>query len=133
MYGRKCRKPFDSGWAAMRMSGSWLAGNTITGRTRSAAGTTLQDPVRGVMNAAGLDGSNHGSALPGYPDASWQPVTLPDSWSARGVPPGIGWYRTSFSLNLPRSSYVPVDVQVGGPAPARTAPTTARSSTSTAG
>jgi beta-galactosidase GanA len=80
-------------------------------------GTTLQDPVRGVMNPAGLYGSDNGWDLPGYPDQDWQSVTLPDSWSARGVPPGIGWYRTSFSLNLPARSYVPVDVQIGGPGP----------------
>jgi len=80
-------------------------------------GTTLQDPVRGVMNAAGLYGSDNGWDLPGYPDQDWQDVTLPDSWSARGVPPGIGWYRTSFSLNLRNPSYVPIDVQIGGPGP----------------
>ena len=83
----------------------------------SPGGTTLQDPVRGMMNAAGLYGSDNGWDLPGYPDQGWQPVTLPDSWASRGVPPGIGWYRTSFSLNLPRGSYVPVDVQIGGPGP----------------
>jgi beta-galactosidase GanA len=80
-------------------------------------GTTLQDPVRGVMNAAGLYGSDNGWDLPGYPDQDWQDVTLPDSWPARGVPPGIGWYRTSFSLNLRKPSYVPIDVQIGGPGP----------------
>jgi beta-galactosidase GanA len=80
-------------------------------------GTTLQDPVRGVMNPAGLYGSDNGWDLPGYPDQDWQDVTLPDSWSARGVPPGIGWYRTTFSLGLPNHSYVPIDVQIGGPGP----------------
>ena len=80
-------------------------------------GTTLQDPVRGVMNAAGLEGSDNGWDLPGYPDGDWQDVTLPDSWSARGVPPGIGWYRTNFELSLPSHGYVPVDVQIGGPGP----------------
>ena len=80
-------------------------------------GTTLQDPVRGIMNPAGLYGSNHGWDLPGYPARGWQPVSLPDHWAARGVPPGIGWYRTSFSLHLPRGSYVPVDLQIGGPGP----------------
>jgi beta-galactosidase GanA len=83
----------------------------------SPGGIALQDPVRGIMNAAGLFGADNGWDLPGYPDRGWQPVTLPDSWSARGVPPGIGWYRTSFSLNLPRQGYVPVDVQIGGPGP----------------
>jgi len=80
-------------------------------------GTTLQDPVRGVMNPAGLYGADNGWDLPGYPDQDWQDVRLPDSWSSRGVPPGIGWYRTSFSLSLPPRSYVPVDVQIGGPGP----------------
>ncbi|HUN31662.1 MAG TPA: beta-galactosidase [Trebonia sp.] len=83
----------------------------------SPGGSTLQDPVRGIMNSAGLFGSDNGWDLPGYPDASWQNVTLPDNWSARGVPAGIGWYRTTFSLHLPASSYVPIDVQVGGPGP----------------
>jgi beta-galactosidase GanA len=80
-------------------------------------GTTLQDPVRGVMNAAGLFGADNGWSLPGYPDQDWQNVTLPDSWRLRGVPPGIGWYRAGFSLHLPGHSYAPVDVQVGGPGP----------------
>jgi len=83
----------------------------------SPGGTSLPDPVRGIMNPAGLYGSNHGWDLPGYPDGDWQPVTLPDSWSSRGIPPGIGWYRTSFSLDVPRDGYVPVDVQIGGPGP----------------
>ena len=80
-------------------------------------GSTLQDPVRGIMNATGLFGTDNGWDLPGFPDGTWQQVTLPDSWSARGVPPGIGWYRTSFSLNLPAHGYVPIDVQIGGPGP----------------
>ena len=80
-------------------------------------GTTLQDPVRGVMNAAGLAGSDNGWDLSGYPDQDWQNVTLPDNWAGRGVPPGIGWYRTNFELNLPSRGYVPIDVQIGGPGP----------------
>ncbi|HWG11856.1 MAG TPA: beta-galactosidase [Streptosporangiaceae bacterium] len=80
-------------------------------------GTTLQDPVRGIMNATGLYGTDHGWDLPGYPAQGWQSVSLPDSWSARGVPAGVGWYRTSFSLGLPPKSYVPIDVQIGGAAP----------------
>lgn len=80
-------------------------------------GTSRPDPVRGIMNAAGLYGSNHGWNLPGYPDQSWHAVTLPDHWSARGVHAGIGWYRTSFSLHLPKDGYVPVDLQIGGAGP----------------
>ncbi|HEY3957924.1 MAG TPA: beta-galactosidase [Streptosporangiaceae bacterium] len=80
-------------------------------------GTTPQDPVRGPLNPAGLYGTNNGWDLTGYPDSDWQPVSLPDSWAARGVPPGIGWYRTSFGLHLPARSYLPVAVQIGGPGP----------------
>ena len=97
-----------------------LAGSSATVTWRlmgSPGGTGSQDPVRGIMNAAGLFGSGNGWNLPGYPDQDWQNVALPDTWQARGVPPGIGWYRTSFSLQLPRQGYVPVDVQIGGPAP----------------
>jgi beta-galactosidase GanA len=81
------------------------------------ANPSLQDPVRGIMNAAGLYGSDNGWSLPGYPDGNWTSVTLPDSWAARGVPAGIGWYRTTFRLNIPRGQYVPIDVQIGGPGP----------------
>jgi len=97
-----------------------LAGSStpITWKLMGApGGSTLQDPVRGIMNEAGLFGSDNGWDLPGYPDQNWQDVTLPDSWPARGVPAGIGWYRTSFSLNLPENSYVPIAVQIGGPGP----------------
>jgi beta-galactosidase GanA len=80
-------------------------------------GTTLQDPVRGIMNATGLYGTDNGWDLPGYPDQGWSHVSLPDNWAARGVPAGVGWYRTNFSLNLPRGSYVPIDVQIGGAGP----------------
>jgi beta-galactosidase GanA len=83
----------------------------------SRGGTTLQDPARGPLNAAGLAGTNNGWDLAGYPDGGWQRVTLPDSWDTRGVPPGIGWYRTTFSLSLPQRSYVPVAVQIGAPGP----------------
>jgi beta-galactosidase GanA len=95
-----------------------LVGSTaaITWRL-SGANPDLQDPVRGIMNAAGLYGSDNGWDLPGYPDADWTPVTLPDSWASRGVPAGVGWYRTTFSLHLPPRQYVPVDVQIGGPGP----------------
>jgi len=84
-----------------------LQGNT--------GGMNLQDPVRGVMNATGLFGTNNGWDLPGYPDSDWQRVTLPDNWASRGLPPGIGWYRTTFNLSIPRESYVPVAVQIGPP------------------
>ncbi|HEY2240069.1 MAG TPA: beta galactosidase jelly roll domain-containing protein, partial [Streptosporangiaceae bacterium] len=105
-------------YSATLISSSAGSSAPVTWRLMGDPGdTTLQDPVRGVMNAAGLYGSDHGWDLPGYPGQGWQPVSLPDSWSARGVPAGIGWYRTSFALNLPRNGYVPIDVQIGQAAP----------------
>lgn len=70
------------------------------------------DPVRGPLNVGGLYGERHGWFLPGYPDASWQTVSLPDRWSGHGLPPGIGWYRTTFSLYLPAGTDVPVGLQI---------------------
>jgi beta-galactosidase GanA len=89
---------------------------SITWRLHGASssdGSSVLDGVRGIMNGAGLYGSDHGWSLPGYPDEFWTPVTLPDSWASRGVPAGVGWYRTSFDLNMPWGTYVPIDVQFG--------------------
>ena len=94
-----------------------LNGSSQTITWRLSGADPSQDPVRGIMNAAGLYGSGNGWNLPGYPDSDWTGVTLPDSWASRGVPAGVGWYRTTFALNLPNSSYVPIDVQIGGPGP----------------
>ncbi|MFZ0382496.1 MAG: beta galactosidase jelly roll domain-containing protein [Solirubrobacteraceae bacterium] len=84
------------------------------------AGQAERDPVRGPTNPAGLGESNAGWALPGYPDASWTSVSLPDSWGARNVPPGVGWYRTTFSLHIPRDVWAPLGLRLtppGGGAP----------------
>jgi beta-galactosidase GanA len=112
--------PSDAQKAPRGLLGASLEGATtpVTWRLQGAqGGENLQDPVRGPMNATGLFGTNRGWDLPGYPDGDWQSVSLPDSWSGRGLPPGIGWYRTTFNLDLPRRSYAPVAVQIGGPGP----------------
>lgn len=70
------------------------------------------DSARGPLNVGGLYGERHGWYLPGYPDATWRPVSLPDRWSARGLPPGVGWYRTTFMLNLPPRTDVPLGLQI---------------------
>ncbi len=70
------------------------------------------DPVRGPLNVGGLYGERHGWFLPGYPDGSWQSVSLPDRWSSMGLPPGIGWYRTTFSLHLPKHTDVPLGLKI---------------------
>lgn len=75
-------------------------------------GEDLVDSVRGPFNIGGLYGERHGWNLPGYPDGNWNKVTLPNKWSDSGLSSGIGWYRTSFELNLPKNSDVPIGLRL---------------------
>ncbi len=107
--------PSDSQKSPRGLMGATLAGGTETVSWRlqgNEGGEQLQDPTRGPLNATGLYGTNHGWDLPGYPDGDWAGVSLPDDWNGRGVPEGIGWYRTTFRLSLPQASYSPVAVQL---------------------
>lgn len=61
-------------------------------------GEDLQDPVRGPLSTGGLYGERAGWSLPGYPDAKWNRVSLPTT----DTRPGVSWYRTDVSLDLPR-------------------------------
>ncbi len=56
------------------------------------------------MNNGGLFGERDGWYEPSFNDAGWRRVALPDRWAPDGVPPGVGWYRTVFTLDLPRGS-----------------------------
>jgi uncharacterized protein YjdB len=75
-------------------------------------GETLLDPVRGVPNAGGLYGENNGWNLTSYPDQSWTQVTLPDNWATRSLPAGVAWYRTSFDLDFPTMSDIPLGLNI---------------------
>jgi beta-galactosidase len=90
----------------------------VTWRLHGA--TDTRDPVRGPTNQAGLFGSDHGWALPSARIPGFEPVSLPDSWAARGVSPGVGWYRTQFSLDVARDVWAPLGLKLtppGGGAP----------------
>ena len=103
------------GQSVRGLTSAALQGSTaaVTWRLQGAkGGEQLPDPTRGPLNVSGLDGERAGWNLPGYPDQSWQRVGLPDSWTARGLPSGDGWYRTSFDLNLPRGVDVPVGLKI---------------------
>jgi len=63
------------------------------------------DPVRGPMNNGGLHGERAGWTLPGFPDGDWRAVSLPRARQ----PAGVGWYRTTFSLDEPAG----VDASLG--------------------
>jgi beta-galactosidase GanA len=107
--------PSDAQKTPRGLMGAKLEGGSenVTWRLQgNQGGEHLQDPVRGPLNATGLYGTNHGWDLPGYPDSSWQSVSLPDGWDSRGVPEGVGWYRTTFNLAMASASYSPVAVQI---------------------
>ncbi len=75
-------------------------------------GENIADPVRGPFNTGGLYGERNGWYLPGFNTANWKSVTLPNCWSTSGVPAGVGWYRTSFNLNLPANMDVPIGLHI---------------------
>jgi len=107
--------PSDAQKSPRGLMGAKLNGGSeiVTWRLQgNQGGEQLQDPTRGPLNATGLYGTNHGWDLPRYPDRDWASVSLPDDWNSRGVPEGIGWYRTSFSLSLPKAGYSPVAVEL---------------------
>ena len=64
------------------------------------------------LNNGGLYGERYGWYLPFFNDFNWQQVSLPDSWAARQLPAGVGWYRTSFNLRLPENADVPIGIQI---------------------
>lgn len=78
----------------------------ITWRIQGArGGQNLADRTRGPLNTGGLYGERNGWHLPGYPDRSWRRVSAPDG---RPDAAGVGWYRTTFRLDLPRNQDVAV-------------------------
>ncbi|WP_432828780.1 beta-galactosidase [Dactylosporangium sp. CA-092794] len=87
--------------AARGLVGASLAGaplNTITWRLQGVrGGETPLDTVRGPLSVGGLWGERAGWYLPGYPTSTWKPVTLP----VGDTTPGVSWYATRVSLNLP--------------------------------
>lgn len=72
-------------------------------------GEDLPDPVRGVANNGGLSGEFAGWHLPALDDSAWQSVALPDAQ----VEPGVTWYRTHFTLDVPRDQDATIGVAIG--------------------
>ena len=71
-------------------------------------GEQVLDSSRGSYNLGGLYGERHGWYLPGFDDSKWEKVTLPDSRKSAGV----GWYNTSFDLNMPENYDVPISLEI---------------------
>jgi beta-galactosidase GanA len=72
-------------------------------------GESIVDTVRGAVNNGGLYGERAGWYLPGYPDRSWPVAAAGDT-----LPPGTTWYRTGFTLDLPRADDASLGLTIGG-------------------
>src|SRR3954454_1436548 len=98
-----------------------LTAATFTGSTAPIAwkiqgnqgGEDITDTVRGFVNESGLYGERAGWHLPAYPDAGWNPVSLPDT----SRQPGTSWYRTSFDLDVPGGSDASLGLNITDTAP----------------
>lgn len=75
-------------------------------------GEQVTDQARGPLNNGGLYGERNGWYLTLFNDSSWANVSLPDRWATRKLPAGVGWYRTTFNLNLPPNSDVPLGIDI---------------------
>jgi hypothetical protein len=84
----------------------------IQGRS---GGETLPDPARGPANSGGQYGERMGWHLPSFDDSSWQAATL----SANGAKPGTTWYRTRFTLAVPKGQDATIAVAFGDTAAPR--------------
>ncbi|TAN08779.1 MAG: beta-galactosidase [Rhodanobacteraceae bacterium] len=92
------------------ISASWAGASTpVAWRVQgNRGGETPIDPVRGIYNNGGLYGERMGWSLPGYPDAKWRGVTLPNAVNR----PGVDWYRTTFKLDIPADQDVPIALKI---------------------
>ncbi|HEY6796684.1 MAG TPA: beta-galactosidase [Kineosporiaceae bacterium] len=91
----------DSHKEARGLTGARFLGAhpTITWRLQGdRGGETPLDTVRGPFNNGGLHGERAGYSLESYPDTSWTAVGVPRD----DTTPGVGWYRTTFTLDLPQ-------------------------------
>jgi beta-galactosidase len=79
----------------------------------NVGGEDLPDTMRGPFNIGGLYGERNGGHLPGFNDSGWAKATLPRATDK----PGMDWYRTSFSLDIPDGQDVPLAIRIHDAAP----------------
>lgn len=80
---------------------------TVTG---NQGGENLLDKTRGPLNEGGLYGERMGWHLADFDDSKWalgDPSTGDDK-------PGVSWYRTSFTLDVPKDHDLPMVFAFGG-------------------
>ncbi|KIJ53974.1 glycoside hydrolase family 35 protein [Sphaerobolus stellatus SS14] len=83
-------------------------GNFTTWKVQGKLGgyKNYPDKVRGVLNEGGLFGEREGWHLPGFDTSSWQ--TRPLSAGLPGSEAGVGFFVTTFDLNVPADTDVPM-------------------------
>ncbi|KAJ7704161.1 glycoside hydrolase family 35 protein [Mycena metata] len=82
--------------ANAQFTGWTLAGNFL--------GEHHPDTARKIYNEGGLYGERKGWHLPGFDDSEWETRTPFEGLDQ----PGVGFFRTTFSLNLPKGYDIPV-------------------------
>ncbi|MCL1632790.1 beta-galactosidase [Sporolactobacillus sp. CPB3-1] len=91
------------------LQGTDVSNETIQWRIQgNQGGEDLKDTARGAYNYGGLYGERNGWTLPGYRDSAWRKVSLPNNQGEAGV----GWYRNSFDLNIPKNYDVPIALKI---------------------
>jgi beta-galactosidase GanA len=110
----ECRPPCGPFFNARGLRSAAVQGSTtaLSWRLQGNAGGESASSPRGPLNTGGLFGERSGWYLPGFDARGWKGAALPDSWAARGVPAGIGWYRTTFSLRVPRGTDAPLGLRI---------------------
>ncbi|KAJ6472283.1 glycoside hydrolase family 35 protein [Mycena vitilis] len=84
-----------------RDTGAQFIGWTVAG---NFMGEHRPDTVRKIYNEGGLFGERRGWHLPGYDDSHWE-IRTPFEGLKQ---PGVGFFRTSFRLDLPKGYDIPL-------------------------
>jgi beta-galactosidase len=110
----ECRPPCAAFFnpRGLRSAALQGAGTALSWRIQGNQGGESAVSPRGPLNNGGLFGERSGWYLPGFEADGWTGVALPDSWPARGLPGGVGWYRARFSLRVPEGIEAPLAVQI---------------------
>ncbi|KAF9073660.1 glycoside hydrolase family 35 protein [Rhodocollybia butyracea] len=92
-----------------------FSGNFTEWKVQGKIGGYLDypDKVRGVLNEGGLFGERQGWHLPGFDTSAWQSRDL-----STGLPnsaAGVGFFVTTFDLNIPAGLDVPLSFTFGEP------------------
>ncbi len=82
----------------------FVARSLTTQATGNLGGENYDDKDRSIINTGGLYAERRGFHLEGTDDTRWETRSIAD-----GIPqPGVGFFRTTFDLNLPADFDVPI-------------------------